>query len=120
MPTAEATLQTDQPSRYLVQLCRHSSNMDHKLLNHFSQLARHRHAGGTGARPKVLHVDWSDTEGTIRLNWGQCTMLAGPGTLTVRAEASDEESLQRIQDLIAANLERFGRRDHLTVNWQRS
>ena len=40
-------------------------------------------------------------------------------TLTVRAEAASEESLQRVQDLITRNLERFGRREHLTVNWQR-
>jgi hypothetical protein len=46
-------------------------------------------------------------------------MHADPDTLTVRAEAATEENLQRIQDLITRNLERFGRRDHLKVNWQR-
>lgn len=56
MLTAEARIQTERPSRYLVQLCRH---------------------------------------------------------------ADSEENLQRIQSLITRNLERFGRRDHLNVNWQR-
>ena len=46
-------------------------------------------------------------------------MQGSPDTLTLRAEATNEENLQRIQDLITRNLERFGRRDHLTVNWQR-
>jgi hypothetical protein len=47
-------------------------------------------------------------------------MHAGPGTLTVRAEAASEESLQRVQDLITRNLERFGRRENLKVNWRRT
>jgi hypothetical protein len=120
MPTAEAIVQTEQPSRYLVQLCQHASKMNHGLLNHFNQMARHRHTGGTSARPEIQHVDWSDTEGTLRLNWGQCTMRASSGTLTLRVEATDEEKLRGIQELIAANLHRFGRRDQLTVTWHRS
>jgi hypothetical protein len=46
-------------------------------------------------------------------------MQASPDTLTVRAEAADEENLRRVQDLVAARLGRFGRHDHLTVIWQR-
>jgi hypothetical protein len=49
----------------------------------------------------------------------RCTLQAGPDTLTVRAEATNEENLQRLQNLITRDLERFGRRDHLKVNWQR-
>jgi hypothetical protein len=41
-----------------------------------------------------------------------------PGRLAVRAEAADEESLRQIQDLLTARLEKFGRREHLTVDWQ--
>jgi hypothetical protein len=44
-------------------------------------------------------------------------MRASPGLLAIRAEAADEESLHRIQDLLTARLERFGRREHLAVNW---
>ena len=111
MLTAEAHIQTEQPSRYLVQLCRHASLINHKILQH--------HAAKAQVRPEVQHVEWSDADGTLTFSWGRCTMQAGPGTLTVRAEAASEENLQRIQDLIARNLERFGRRDHLKVNWQR-
>jgi hypothetical protein len=45
-------------------------------------------------------------------------MHAAAGTLTLRAEADSEENLRRIQDLLTARLEKIGRRDHLTVNWQ--
>jgi hypothetical protein len=58
------------------------------------------------------------TEGTVRLDWGQWTIRALPGRLAVRAEAADEESLRRIQDLLTARLQRFRRREHLTVQWQ--
>jgi len=47
-------------------------------------------------------------------------MQATPGTLTLRAEAGDRESLQRVQDIIARDIERFGKRNHLTVSWQRT
>src|SRR5450755_3242117 len=112
MLTAEATVKTGHPSRYLVQLCQHASKMDGHL--------RHRprsHTGG-GAAPEVRHAEWSDTDGIVALTWGQWTMQAAPGTLTLRVEAADQENLQRIQDLVTGRLEKFGRRDRLTVDWQ--
>lgn len=96
---AEAHVETGRPSRYLVQLCQHVS--------HLAQ-----------AHPQMqAHVEWSDDRGVISFGWGRCTLRAQPGALTLRAEARDEESLQRIEQRVADNLERFGRRDHLTVNW---
>lgn len=38
--------------------------------------------------------------------------------LRLRAEATDQDGLQRIQDGIARRLETVGRRDHLRVTWQ--
>jgi hypothetical protein len=111
MLTAEARIQAERPSRYLVQLCRHASSINHKILS--------RHAGQVRARPEVRHVEWTDTDGTLTFSWGRCAVQAGPDTLTVRAEAANEENLQGIQDLITRNLERFGRRDHLKVTWRR-
>jgi hypothetical protein len=70
--------------------------------------------------PEVRRVECSGTEGTVSLNWGQWTMRALPGLLAVRAEAADQESLRRIQDLLTARLQKFGRREHLTVDWQDS
>lgn len=111
MPTAEARIRTERPERYLVQLCQHASSINHKILSF--------HAARAEARPEVQHVEWSGTDGTLTFSSGTCTVHADPDTLTVRAEAADEENLQRLQSLIARNLERFGRRDHLKVNWQR-
>ncbi len=111
MLTAEARIQAERPSRYLAQLCRHASSINHKILR--------LHAGKAQTSPEVRHVEWSDTDGTLTLSWGRCTLQAGPATLTVRAEATNEENLERLQNLITRNLERFGRRDHLKVNWQR-
>ena len=51
-------------------------------------------------------------------NRGRLRADPGPGRLTVRAEAADQESLRRIQDLLTSRLQKFGRREHLTVNWQ--
>lgn len=47
------------------------------------------------------------------------TLHAAPGTLTARAEADDEDSLARTQELVAGRLEKFGRREYLTVTWRR-
>ena len=113
MLTAEAQVETERPGRYLVQLCRHASQMG----QHLRQQPR-THDGGD-APPEVQHVEWSDTYGIVRLSWGQWTMQTSPDTLTLRAEANDEENLRRIQDLVATRLEIFGRREHLKVNWQR-
>jgi hypothetical protein len=113
MLSAEARVETQHPSRYLVQLCRHASHMGQHL--------RHRprtHDDGD-APPEVQHVQWSETHGIVSLSWGQWTMQATPDTLTLRAQAIDDENLQRIQNLVAGRLERIGRRDHLTVSWQR-
>jgi hypothetical protein len=46
-------------------------------------------------------------------------MQASPGLLALRAEATDEENLRRIQGMLAARLQKLGRREGLTVNWRR-
>jgi hypothetical protein len=112
MPAAEAHVQTQNPERYLIRLCQHAGKMGSHL--------RHRprsHADG-GAPPEIRHAEWSDTDGTLILNRGQCTLHAAQGMLTLRAESDSEDSLTRIQDLIAGRLQKFGRREHLTVTWR--
>jgi hypothetical protein len=47
-------------------------------------------------------------------------MRASAGLLVIRAQAADEESLRRIQDLLTARLQKLGGREHLTVNWRPS
>lgn len=121
MPTAEARVETDRPSRYLVQLCKHFSNKG----RHLGHRA-HAHSGGDPqalrdmrAVAELAQVEWSDTEGEVSLPWGRITLRAAPGALTLRAEAVDEEDLARLQGLVAGHVERFGRRDGVRVGWQR-
>jgi hypothetical protein len=117
MLTAEADVQTEHADKYLARLCGHAGKMGAAgpRLGHRPRA----HARG-GVPPEVRHVECSETEGAVSLNWGRWTMRASPGLLAVRAEAADEESLRRIQDLLAARLEKFGRRERLTVTWRRS
>lgn len=111
MLTTQAHIRTETPGRYLRQLCRHANSVHQKVL----QL----HRGEERDRPQIQRVEWSDTNGTLTLSVGRCTLHAGTGVLTVRAEAADEANLRQIQDMVTRNLERFGRRDHLRVDWQR-
>jgi hypothetical protein len=71
------------------------------------------HQRGLLARRDVrVQAEWSDTHGTVTFDpWGTCTVHAGANVLTLRIEATDEDNLRRIQDVIARNFARFGRRD---------
>jgi hypothetical protein len=99
MLIAEARVETRRPSRYLVQLCKH--------VHHIAQ-----------AQPETrARVEWSDDRGVVSFVWGRCTLRADPGVLMLRAQASDEQHLQRVEHRVAELLERAGRRDHLSVTW---
>jgi hypothetical protein len=109
MLTVEARIETERASRYLVQLCKHAASMG----------AAHGHLGGMLARREVqVRADWSDTRGTLTFNpWGECAITADANMLTLRIHAIDEQRLQRIEDVVTRDLERFGQRDHLAVDW---
>jgi hypothetical protein len=115
MPAAEADIPTDRAASYLARLCGHAAKMSqasHRLPH------RPRARDRDGAPPEVRRVERSGTEATVYLDRGRWTMRAVPGRLTVRAVAAGEEDLRRIQDLLTTRLERFGRREHLTVAWR--
>jgi hypothetical protein len=116
MLTAQADIQTEHAARYLERVCGHAGKMG--TAGRRPGHRRPSHARGDGP-PEVRHTECSETEGTVSLNWGQWTMRALPGLLAVRAEAADEQSLRRIQDLLTERLQKFGRREHLTVTWRR-
>ncbi|MFG6201773.1 DUF2218 domain-containing protein [Nonomuraea sp. JJY05] len=111
MPTAEARVTTERASRYLVQLCRHATQMGHGLPT------RSPHLGSE--RPKNIQAEWSETRGTITVDRGSCVLEATPEALTLRIEAEDEDGLQRLQTILTRNLTRMGRRDSLGVEWNR-
>jgi hypothetical protein len=109
MPTATARIETDRPSRYLIQLCEHANAM--------AGAQDRTHAGRAHHQARV-RAEWTGDHGVIHFEpWGRCTLEATATTLLLRAEATGEDDLRRLQDIIAADLGRFGRRDHLTVSW---
>jgi hypothetical protein len=113
MPTSEAHVPTQHAARYLAQLCRHA-----EAVGGHAGRRLHDHAGPARDHPRMRHVERSDTAATLDFDQGRCTMRAEPDALVLRAEAGDAERLRRIEDLIAADLQRFGTREHLTVTWR--
>jgi hypothetical protein len=117
MPSTEARIPTENPSRYLTRLCQHASQVNGRLNGRLHDRLRQRHAGSPQERPEVRHVEWTDTDGTLQVTWGTCTLRAEPDALLLRADADDEADLHRLQDLLARDLERLGHRAGLTVTW---
>ncbi|MFB4302175.1 cytochrome P450 [Actinomadura sp. NTSP31] len=99
MPTSRASVRTARATRYLTQLRKHTDRIRH-------------HNGAL--------TEWSDTEGTIELPWGRCTLRTSRDELTLHAEADDEDRLRRVQGAITTRLQTIGRRDALTITWTRS
>lgn len=91
--SSRAVVRVDRPSPYLKQLCKHF---------------RHRH-----------EVSFTDTEGTLTFPYGSCELTAGEGTLTMVTAAADADGLARLEEVVGSHLERFGRRDSLSVTWTR-
>lgn len=125
MFAAEAHVETERPSRYLVQLCKHFENkgrhLTHRPRNHSKEAVPPAGAHMPAEiRPDQIHVEWDDTQGTVRFPWGVCALQATAGVLTLRAEGADKEGLERIQDLVTTHISRFSRRDPLKVEWRPS
>ena len=89
-----ARVPTANGARYLQQLCKHWS---HKL-----------------------EVQLSDDEGIVRFPNAVATMKADADALTVRVEADDDETLQRMKGVVASHLDRFAFREApLPFAWQK-
>ena len=61
---------------------------------------------------------WSedDAHGTIDLGDGRAELTATDAGLTIMVEGED---LDRLEDVMARHLIRFGERDELTITWSR-
>jgi hypothetical protein len=89
--TSEARISTPKASVYMKQLCRHFA---HKV-----------------------DASFDDERGRIAFPAGVCRLEAAGGVLVLAADADDEESLRRVEDVVASHLERFASRDDLEVAW---
>ena len=89
---SSGSVNTENGSRYLQQLCKHWS---HKF-----------------------DVSYDEHEGTIRFGEATATMKAEPGVLLVAIEAEDPAIVERMKQVLADHLNRFAFREApLTFNW---
>jgi len=96
MPASHATIPTAAASRYLQQLCKHWS---HKFA-----------------------VEFTPEHGTIPFDADRrCTLDASPAALSLRIEAADDATLDRMQGVVIDHLKRFAFREDLgAVSWERT
>ncbi|HUA69922.1 MAG TPA: DUF2218 domain-containing protein [Solirubrobacteraceae bacterium] len=90
--TSRADVATDKPVAYMRQLCKH---FGHKV-----------------------DASFGEDSGHIQFDFGRCQLHATDRTLRLEVTAADAESHERMERVIGSHLERFGRRDSLTVAWQ--
>jgi hypothetical protein len=93
MLRSQAHVPTPLADRYIAQLCKH---FGHKI-----------------------PASHSETDGRIEFPFGLCTLLARDEELVLVAEAADEASLARVEDVCGSHLERFMWREQPVVSWAR-
>ncbi|RJL24456.1 DUF2218 domain-containing protein [Bailinhaonella thermotolerans] len=92
MLTSEARVPTPSGARYAKQLCGH---MGHRV-----------------------RTEWTPPDGVIEFpDGGSCHLTATQDALLLTLRADQPGTLDRMRTLVAVHLERFGRRDGLTVDW---
>jgi hypothetical protein len=92
MPSAEATVTTERPDRYIKQLVSH---LGHRLTTELAD----------------------DGTGTIHQGEGRCVLTVQSGALRLSATAPDAEELAALQDVVTRHLLRFASQEDLDVTW---
>jgi uncharacterized protein len=90
--TSRADVATEKPVAYMRQLCKH---FGHKV-----------------------DASFGEDSGHIQFEFGRCDLHANDGTLALEVSAAGPDDHERMERVIGSHLERFGRRDGLTVAWQ--
>jgi hypothetical protein len=60
---------------------------------------------------------FDDDSGYISFEVGRCDLRAGDGELYLTVTAENEENRERLRNVVGSHLERFGKRDELSVSW---
>jgi len=94
MNLSRAEVPTAHAVSYLRQLCRHWS---HKFT-----------------------VEFDDTHGKIHLPKGIVTLMSSPDALSVYLEVSEPADQERMEEVVAEHLQRFGFKETLEFRWLRS
>jgi hypothetical protein len=89
--TSQADVATEKPVPYMRQLCKH---FGHKV-----------------------DAAFDDDSGYIQFAFGRCELRASGATLHLTVSADTDENRERMRNVIGSHLERFGRRDDLSVDW---
>jgi hypothetical protein len=87
----QARVQTDEPARFMKQLCRH---FGHKL-----------------------EVAFDDASGSIVFSDGRCDLTTEPRELVLVTTAETEAGAAHVADVMASHLTRFGFRSNLVVEF---
>ena len=88
---ARAAVATERPERYAKQLVSH-----------------------LGRKAEVRE----EPEGSrLVIGEASCLVVPGEGVLELRAEASSEDGLALVQNVVGGHLVRFGEKDELVVTW---
>lgn len=93
MPSSTATIETERASSYLQQLCKH---FGHKV-----------------------PVEFTPQAGQITLPFGTCTLSADTSSLTLTT-TGEEDSIERLEQVIGDHLARFAFRENIAIAWQRA
>ncbi|HET6865709.1 MAG TPA: DUF2218 domain-containing protein [Solirubrobacteraceae bacterium] len=88
---SHAEVATDKPVAYMRQLCKH---FGHKV-----------------------DASFGEDSGYIQFEFGCCELRTAEHALNLEVSATDAESHERMERVIGSHLERFGRRDELSVTW---
>lgn len=93
MTTSEGITETSRAPRYLTQLCRHMSN-------------------------RGMDVDTDGaTYGVAEFGFGTCALRAERQRLVMTLETGESVAHARAQQALTRDIERFARREGLTVTW---
>jgi hypothetical protein len=71
-----------------------------------------------GHKVAVEAIEGEPGGGRVVFAYGTATIIPGSDRLTLRAAATDTESLARVQDVVSRHLERFGARRAVIVEWR--
>lgn len=89
---ARATVHTANSHGYLDEMCRHFG---------------HR-----------VHTQLGNGRGSVQFDEGTLLAHARPQALELELSAQDPKSLERLQALVTAHIERWGEADQLRVDWR--
>jgi hypothetical protein len=66
-----------------------------------------------------LPTDFDDDSGYVDFPFGDCRLTSQNNQLTFSVEAETEETLQKLEDVVARHMERFAFREGITLTWVR-